>query len=194
MREAEQFQAEVGNARLHVLKHELHTSEQSCFSEQRPKTRHSIWNKMQLYVPVDGRKVVAAIIINSSATSQTERLIFDDTGRMKALQSHWRPVFADKVIDEAFAEKWIGEAPGRQQWDWSATSLPEPSAFLRILEQCIDTGTGPDGIPYSALAAAGMIAAQILWEISKVACSQGLFPWGFNDNLQVFLPKDLDEQ
>eukprot|EP00973_Karenia_brevis_P075485 10484510-Karenia_brevis.AAC.1 len=55
-----------------------------------------------------------------------------------------------------------------------------------------DSGTGPDGLPYSRWKANKKLAAVILWRLLCEACNFGLCPFGFHDLLKVFVPKTVE--
>ena len=102
------------------------------------------------------------------------------------LRDHWRPKFtANGVSNEIMEEfKEYIQCVGRDV-DWQLSFVE----FQEIIESTVDSGLGPDGIPYSAWAKAGDGVQQILYKLYCDLCNYGEIGEDFNTSLMVFLPK-----
>ena len=79
---------------------------------------------------------------------ESGRAIYNDTEAVEALCEHWRPTFEEKEIKN----KWLKFVEPFIQRDTGQADLGEPLAydkFLENIDQLVDSGAGPDGIPYS---------------------------------------------
>eukprot|EP00973_Karenia_brevis_P009736 1315208-Karenia_brevis.AAC.1 len=62
---------------------------------------------------------------------------------------------------------------------WNCTR-PSLQVVADTLSKLIDSGTGPDGIPYSAWKAYKKMATLILWKLLGEICNFGYCPFGFH--------------
>ena len=66
------------------------------------------------------------------------------------LGMHWMPTFSWKAIDHDAAFSLLDSLPHDKQWCWHAVPRPSQFNFKKTIEHRVDSGVGPDGLPYSA--------------------------------------------
>ena len=112
---------------------------------------------------------------------------FDKQQQLVTLTAHWRPTFAQKPIDvgraRIFLEKYA------KPYDFSGVPVLNVDHFLTFFRTLIDTGVGPDGIPYSGWIAGGAESAITLLGVSDEMHSGRPIGASFNDSRIIFLTK-----
>ena len=131
-----------------------------------------------------GRKVsIAAIrgVDNQPAKSIDESV--------ELLRDHWGRVFeACEVSDSAMGKftPYVQVAPDIK-WDI------EYDEFVKLMDSKIDSGVGPDGIPYSAWKNGGSAAHKAIYNLYRSIINDGNIGEEFNESLMVFLPKGTED-
>jgi hypothetical protein len=104
----------------------------------------------------------------------------------RLLLHHWQPVFAEHAIfdaDVTILSEHIQQAPNNIEWEVNKDE------FSSLLKHMRDSAPGPDGVPYSALQAAGAIAVDVLYEAYLELLAGSAMPTALNTSHMVFLPK-----
>ena len=86
------------------------------------------------------------------------------TDQLQALASAWAPTFAARQIDHTRALTFLNSIDLPSVTD--KIEPPAPQDFLEYSSRQHDSGTGPDGLPYSAWTYAGFSGAQTLYNYS----------------------------
>ena len=105
----------------------------------------------------------------------------------EALAQEWAPCFAPMDPDVADAARILrGSA---STFDFSDVPPPVPADYVRFLRRVPNSSPGLDGFPFAAWRETGDAGARHLWR-TQCWMAQGLpMPWGFNDVIQIFIPK-----
>ena len=114
---------------------------------------------MSLFSPLNRFTKLKGIIVGSGDQEFTLLGAFDIT---KALRQHWSKVFAvpHNSFDAASAFEGVAEEGGLPPLPWrDKCHMPQWRCYQRFLSQVQDSGTGPDGEPYSAWKAFGRTGA-----------------------------------
>ena len=115
----------------------------------------------------------------SMAKDSEGNIISDPDQACKAFAQHWGNVFSPKNIDvsaaRGFLEKYARKMPEDLEW----VVLYE--VFEKLIKRCIDSATGPDGLPYSAWANAPASFREALYGLYASLLSTDTLPCvGFN--------------
>lgn len=102
-----------------------------------------------------------------------------------AIREHWRPVFHAPPRCAAAADELLAHA---HRWPFHKVRLPSIQAAAQITRRTPGTAPGPDGVPYAAWRAAGLVGATLLHGALLRLTAGELIP-EFNDAWLVVLAK-----
>jgi endonuclease/exonuclease/phosphatase family metal-dependent hydrolase len=105
----------------------------------------------------------------------------------KALHRHWQGVFDEKPIDDEAAEALVANL---RLPTLEALTIPDVDDINRYITTVLkDSAPGPDGIPYSAWQATGIIGATSIRAVLQHVLDGGSFPEDASASLMVFISK-----
>jgi exonuclease III len=102
------------------------------------------------------------------------------------LENHWKPVFAEKTITAEAAVllmPFIQQVPPNLKW------IVDREGFYEVMARPRDSAPGPDGIPFGAWRAAGVVLYDIMYEAFVSFTNGNPLPEQFNDCNLAFIPK-----
>ena len=110
------------------------------------------------------------------------------------LSEHWAKTFEDPHANfcQASAQQFLTEHG--TPLDWSSASPPDIGAFAMAAACAAHSAPGPDGLPYAAWKAVGLIAARTLFDASCDLSSGRPARENFNRGSVVFPPKNPTSQ
>jgi hypothetical protein len=164
------------------------TAPSTAYVRRRRKASQSaaLMRRAKLWNPFDRRMVLAGVH-TPSTPFRHGKIMRDPRERARALADGWFPTFCRKDPMPAgaqdFAARWTSS------FDFSRCAPPSKSAFRRFLSKVRHSAPGPDGIPYEGWKRSGERGVQTLFDLSVVISSGLTPPYGFNQNVNVFIPK-----
>ncbi len=113
-------------------------------------------------------------------------ILRDPSDQFQALSEAWAPTFAHRQVDHSNALDFLNSI-NLPSID-ADIGPPAPQDFLEYSSRQRDSGTGPDGLPYSAWTSSGFAGACTLYNYSTLIHHEAPDPH-FNASLSHFLPK-----
>jgi endonuclease/exonuclease/phosphatase family metal-dependent hydrolase len=104
----------------------------------------------------------------------------------RTLHSHWQGVFNEKQICRVDAEILVARL---RSPDLDALVIPDSTIVAEYMETLGDSSPGPDGIPYSAWKATGLVGASSIRGVLLHVLAGGCFPIDASTSLMVFFSK-----
>lgn len=159
---------------------EIQRTNAEASTNQKRNTGAMLARISQLWVPLSKKLVLAGI--RSQGT-----IIREQSGITKALATAWGGIFKEKPFNETAARSFLAEIPlGKPDID---TPPPTEGDFAEYIKHQVDSGTGPDGIPYSGWKATGGTGVSTLHQFSSLIQRQLPTNPDFNSSLIYFIPK-----
>ncbi len=138
----------------------------------------------KLWVPLAKRLLLSGVRLANGTVVKGHSDIFTQ------LANDWCPTFERKPFDEQAAKLFLDQYG--TQHTFSNTQVPDVEYIELYLSKLVDSGVGPDGLPYSAWRAAGRQGARVLFRYLCFLMNGGLPLASFNASLLIFIPKGED--
>ena len=183
---------------------DLHRDLPSLEPELATRRRNDILRKVRKLAP--GKAGAVTGIMDATGVVRTDR-----DQKAAALRRHWGDTFKKRHVDERLLQEWLAEDAAAENGlaralgktiRQAATWQVRREDVCAAIDRAGTSAPGPDGIPYSAWKALGLLGCDVLFGAIKCLESEGglealqeVFPIdaegtsGFNAGLMVFLPK-----
>jgi len=119
--------------------------------------------------------------------------VLDSNAAVELLRQHWQPTFEEKAISNSWlklVEPYIQTCAGQLGMDEPVTF----DEFTEVLDKLVDSGVGPDGLPYSGWSRACQSVKKVLYAHYMHFLMGGELYEGANCSTMFFLPKGEDAQ
>lgn len=121
-------------------------------------------------------------------TAHPEHIAASRSEQADLLASHWGRIFAGKPMDKIAVGRVLEHS---EAFAWSVYVRPGLAEVQDTMGRQRDKAPGPDGVPYSAWQAGGILAEQCVLDV-VTAMMHGMHMDGLNDAMFVFIPKAGD--
>lgn len=165
---------------VQVLEDESRALCEDVQSFDRDSQRSKVDTRLRLW-KARSRKASFTAIADSDGA-----LLTSSADMSRVLRGHWQGVFDEKPICNDTADSLIDHLAAP---DLALLVLPPPDAVARYIRSMRDSAPGPDGIPYSAWKATGVIGAQSIRDVLQHVLDGGAFPEDSCKSLMVFISK-----
>jgi hypothetical protein len=108
----------------------------------------------------------------------------------KLVRDYWAPIFGASLTVPGDQDLLLGLVP---EVDGSTAVLPSVDEIAQLIAAKTDSAPGPDGLRFSALAAAGSSGVAALHSALQQVFRGGCFPDDSRHSLMVMVPKALDD-
>ena len=124
---------------------------------QKTQKRKHFAKRMEPYTKF-GKRVGMHAVVDPESDCNAD----SDEASARLLENHWKTVFAEKSVNRAFWKRYSDYIPKlNDDIVWKLTR----KEFDKVLDEMIDSGVGPDGLPYSAWIYSGSKARDCLYWI-----------------------------